>query len=153
MASASEVLSYALTLVKHYPIPFLVLLLITRLLWNKFQPGLAKIPGPTTAAYTGLWRVYSVWRGSAHLDAMDLHKRYGNLVRIGPNHVSIADPKWIPVFYGIKEEYTKVCQASMNTLVQSLNTKDRFLPNSIHLLEEEPRDESVFDKRPRIPSS
>lgn len=90
--------------------PYLVLLgcVVVYLCWNKFQPGLNSIPGPTLGAYTKLWRVYSVWRGSAHLDAVALHKKHGNLVRIAPNHVSIADPKWIPVFYGTKEDYTKV---------------------------------------------
>lgn len=66
------------------------------------------LPGPTAASYTKWWRVYSVWRGSAHLDAIALHSKHGNLVRIAPNHVSVADPRWIPVFYGKEEDYTKV---------------------------------------------
>lgn len=82
------------------------------LLWNKFQSGLVSIPGPSLAAYTKLWRVYNVWCGSAHLDAIALHKKYGNLVRIAPNHVSVADPKWIPIFYGTKEDYTKVSRST-----------------------------------------
>lgn len=91
--------------------PFLILIgsTVFWLLWNKYQPGLVSIPGPTAAAYTKYWRVYNVFRGSAHLDAIALHKKHGNLVRIAPNHVSVADPKWIPVFYGTKEDYTKVC--------------------------------------------
>lgn len=89
-------------------VPVLIALYV---LWNKFQPGLVSIPGPTAAGYTKLWRVYSVFKGSAHLDAVELHKKHGNLVRIGPNVVSVADPKWIPVFYGSKEDYTKVRQA------------------------------------------
>ena len=108
MASVLGIFQQALSLVKQYPIPIIASLVVFNLLWNKFQPGLVSIPGPTAAAYTKLWRVYNVWRGSAHLDAIDLHKKHGNLVRIGPNHVSVADPKWIPVFYSSKEEYTKV---------------------------------------------
>ncbi|PPJ60736.1 hypothetical protein CBER1_02380 [Cercospora berteroae] len=74
---------------------------------NKFQSRLNSIPGPPIAAYTKLWRLYNVWKGSAHLDAIKLHKKYGDLVRIAPNVVSVADPKWITVFYGVKEDYTK----------------------------------------------
>lgn len=81
-----------------HPIPFLLIFVVLYLLWNKLQPGLVSIPGPAVAAYTKYWRVYSVWRGHAHLDAIELHKKHGNLVRIAPNHVSVADPKWIPVF-------------------------------------------------------
>lgn len=108
MASASTILATIQQVVKQYPVPILLGLFILNLLWNKFQPGLVGIPGPTAAAYSKLWRVFSVWRGSAHLDAIALHKKHGNLVRIAPNHVSVADPKWIPIFYGTKEEYTKV---------------------------------------------
>lgn len=90
-----------------YPLYFLVILTVVRLAYNKFQRGLYSIPGPTAASYTKLWRVYDVWRGTAHLTAIDLHRKYGPLVRIAPNHVSVADPDFIPTFYSIKEEYTK----------------------------------------------
>lgn len=30
----------------------------------------------------------------------DLHKKYGKVVRIQPNHVSIADDSAIPIIYG-----------------------------------------------------
>ena len=108
MASKSSLLSQALHLISAYPLSVLGVSVLLYLLWNKFQPGLAGIPGPTAAAYTKLWRVYSVFRGHAHLDAIKLHKKYGNLVRIAPNHVSVADPSYIPIFYSTKEEYTKV---------------------------------------------
>lgn len=87
------------------------------LLWNKFQPGLVGIPGPTAAAYTKYWRVYNVFKGSAHIDAIALHKKHGNLVRIAPNHVSVADPKWIPVFYDMKQDYRKVFSTAHGLLL------------------------------------
>ncbi|CAK1363649.1 Pisatin demethylase [Cercospora beticola] len=95
-----------------------VLLIAVR---NKFQSGLTSIPGPPVAAYTKLWRLHNVWKGSAHLDAIKLHKKYGNLVRIAPNVVSVADPKWIPVFYGAKEDYTKTAFYP----IQSISWKKR----------------------------
>ncbi|KAM3419786.1 hypothetical protein BST61_g3119 [Cercospora zeina] len=92
---------------KDHPILAILVVVVLIAVRNKFQPGLASIPGPPLAAYTKLWRLYSVWKGSAHLDAIHLHKKHGNLVRIAPRVVSVADPKWIPVFYGAKEDYTK----------------------------------------------
>ena len=42
------------------------------------------------------------------MTAIALHKKYGPLVRIGPNHVSVSDPKAINIIYGLKTGFTKV---------------------------------------------
>lgn len=87
MATVSGVLQQASqqvqSLVKRYPVQIICVLVVLNLLWNKFQLGIyqSQLPGPTVAAYTKLWRVWNVWRGSAHLDAIELHRKYGNLVR------------------------------------------------------------------------
>jgi len=98
----------ALYYVKTYPVPIVVSLILLNLLWNKFQPGLIHIPGPTIAAYTKWWRVYDVSKGKAHLTSINLHKKYGQLVRVGPNHISVSDPKAISLIYSTKEDFTKV---------------------------------------------
>lgn len=134
----------------HYLI-LLSVLLVSYLCWIKYQPGLASIPGPTLAAYSKLWRLFSVWRGHAHLDAIALHKKHGNLVRIAPNHVSVADPKWIPVFYGAKEDYTKVC-LMIPSVRHALTQPDGILPHPKHYLEEAARDESLQHSGSGIPS-
>lgn len=108
MASIALALRQGLLLAKQYFLLILLVLIVLRLVRNKFKPTLSRIPGPPLAAYSQLWRLYYVWRGSGHLDAIKLHQKYGNLVRIGPNHVSVADPQWIPVIYGPKEDYIKV---------------------------------------------
>ncbi|KAL2000136.1 hypothetical protein VTN02DRAFT_3523 [Thermoascus thermophilus] len=87
-----------------YLIPAVVVL---HLLANRFKPGLSKIPGPTIAAYTRLWRLHDVWKGDAHNTAIRLHRKHGPLVRIGPKHISVGDPKAIPVIYGLKSGFTK----------------------------------------------
>lgn len=81
---------------------------ILRLLTNRFKPGLSNIPGPTIVAYTRLWKFYDVWKGDAHNTAIRLHRQYGPSVRIGPKHISVGDPKAIPVIYGSKGGFTKV---------------------------------------------
>ena len=74
---------------------------------NKYKSGLSDIPGPPVAAYTGLWRLYDVWKGQAHWTAIELHKKYGKLVRTAPSVVSVGDADEIPKIYNIKGEYTK----------------------------------------------
>lgn len=83
-------------------------LLLCYLFGNKYGKGLAHIPGPAIACCTGFWRLLDVRKGSAHLTHIRLHQQYGSLVRIGPNHVSVGDPKAIPTIYGLKSGFTKV---------------------------------------------
>ncbi|KAI1483449.1 cytochrome P450 [Daldinia eschscholtzii] len=85
----------------------LVFGIVSRLLWNRFRKDLRDIPGPKIAAYTGLWRWLDVRSGQAHKTHIKLHRKYGSLVRIGPNHVSISDPREINHIYGPKSKYIK----------------------------------------------
>ena len=39
-------------------------------------------------------------RGRRYLAVDDAHKKYGTVVRIQPDHVSIANPEFIPIIYG-----------------------------------------------------
>jgi len=80
---------------------------IVHLFRNKHKPGLKSIPGPPLAAYTGFWRFWVVSNGHAHEKAIELHQKYGKLVRIGPNFVSVGDASAIPLIYNIKGEFTK----------------------------------------------
>ncbi|OJD31584.1 cytochrome p450 oxidoreductase [Diplodia corticola] len=105
--TAEESISTAWSLLKSYWVPLLLALIAVRLLRNKFRAGLSGIPGPPVAAYTGLWRFFDVAKGQAHWTHINLHKKYGPLVRIGPNHVSVGDPAEIPNIYGLNKGYTK----------------------------------------------
>ena len=61
--------------------------------------ALRDIPGPRLAAFSNLWLLYHCRRGRRYLAVHEAHKKYGPLVRIQPNHVSIADAEAIPVIY------------------------------------------------------
>ena len=58
------------------------------------------IPGPFPAAFTNLWLMLQCRRGKRYLAVDEAHKKYGKMVRIQPNHISIADPEAIPLIYG-----------------------------------------------------
>ena len=57
------------------------------------------IPGPKVALFSNLWLLYQCRRGRRYLAVDQAHKELGSLVRIQPDHVSIADPEAIPIIY------------------------------------------------------
>ncbi|KAF2479962.1 putative P450 monooxygenase [Neohortaea acidophila] len=65
------------------------------------------IPGPFLAKFTDLWRLYIVWRRDSHDTYLRLHQQYGDLVRIGPNCISISAPDLVPSIYGIGKGFVK----------------------------------------------
>lgn len=74
--------------------------------------GLHRFPGPFLAKFTNLWRYFDVRNGHHHITMVRLHRRHGDVVRIGPNSVSICDPAAIPLIYGVSRGFVKVSQLS-----------------------------------------
>ena len=83
----------------------LALLYITS---NYFSSGLQDIPGPFLAKISNLWRLIETWKGGYEQVIQDLHRRHGNIIRVGPNVVSLADPDDIEKIYGNKADLRKV---------------------------------------------
>ncbi|VUC23387.1 unnamed protein product [Clonostachys rosea] len=79
----------------------------TRLLYNYFQRGLWRVPGPFMRGVSSIPRIFSVYRGKSHDDDISLHRKYGKIVRLGPNLLSIADPAEINQIYGIGTKFIK----------------------------------------------
>ncbi|KAJ5348201.1 Cytochrome P450 E-class group I [Penicillium brevicompactum] len=90
-----------------YAVYMLLGAIILRLLTNRYKRVLRDIPGPVLARYSRLWKLYSVWKGDHHHVEIDLHRKHGSLVRIGPNHISVSDPSAIPLIYGLNKGFTK----------------------------------------------
>ncbi|KAI9694401.1 MAG: hypothetical protein M1822_000017 [Bathelium mastoideum] len=85
------------------------------------------VPAPFPAAFTNLWLLYQCRHGRRYAAVDDAHKKYGTLVRIQPNHVSIADPEAIPAIYGhgngfLKSDYYDAFVSIHRGL---FNTRDR----------------------------
>ncbi|KAG8737441.1 hypothetical protein FRC10_008176 [Ceratobasidium sp. 414] len=57
------------------------------------------IQGPWHAALSNAWLAYVAARGDRSGEVHKLHQKYGKLVRIAPNHISVADPKALEVIY------------------------------------------------------
>lgn len=69
---------------------------------------LQQIPGPFFAKITNLQRLYWVWTRHAHENHIDLHRKYGKLVRLGPNMVSIGDATEVKNIYRMSHPLEKV---------------------------------------------
>lgn len=72
---------------------------ILRALYSLFLHPLRKIPGPSLAKITELWRTNRYFKGYWHRDILDLHRQYGPVVRISPNEVSIVSPELARTIY------------------------------------------------------
>lgn len=88
------------------PLLFLAFFL-ARLAANKFASNLSSVPGPFINSFTILPRLWSVYKGSSHLEDLELHKKYGKVVRLGPKTISITDPTLIEAIYGISSKFYK----------------------------------------------
>jgi cytochrome P450 len=65
------------------------------------------IPGPFWAAWTNYPRLRWVLNGDAHDTHIALHRKYGSLVRFGPNMVSVSEPTEISNIYGFNGKFLK----------------------------------------------
>lgn len=61
---------------------------------------LASVPGPLVAKFSNLWVASGARRGKKFEIVDQAHREHGKVVRIGFNHVSIADERGLNVVYG-----------------------------------------------------
>ena len=84
---------------------------------NRYQKGLNRFPGPLLASLTNWWRFYDAARWQPHITQLRLHDKYGDIVRLGPNCLSVADPKALRTIYGLKNGFTKVSSYQLHSSV------------------------------------
>lgn len=71
----------------------LPVLFISRLLYKRYASPLRHYPGPWLASVSRLWKVLSTASTNTNWHHIELHRKYGPIVRIAPNEVSIASPE------------------------------------------------------------
>ncbi|XTI82185.1 cytochrome P450 [Cenococcum geophilum] len=100
-----------LPLLSSHPVLLVVSLIVLSVAFQIYQSrtaGLDHIPGPFLAKYTNVWRLIETRRMGGDADYMHaMHKVYGDVVRVGPHAVSVADPQSIPLIYGTKARLHK----------------------------------------------
>ncbi|KAL2675845.1 cytochrome P450 family protein [Phyllosticta citricarpa] len=77
------------------------------IVYQRFFSPLAKIPGPFWASISRYWITKHSWTGDLHRTMIALHAKHGNLVRIAPNEVSVADLNAIKKIYGAGTKFQK----------------------------------------------
>ncbi|OTB10574.1 hypothetical protein K445DRAFT_70027 [Daldinia sp. EC12] len=86
---------------------YLAALLTSMTTYRIFFHRLSGFPGPKLAAVSKFWHVYQVRFSTNYLLMTDLHKRYGNLIRTGPNEITIIHPRAIHLLDGWGSTTTK----------------------------------------------
>ncbi|GAP85089.2 putative cytochrome P450 family protein [Rosellinia necatrix] len=79
----------------------------TYVIYQCFFHPLASFPGPLSAKVTKIWRAYGMYKGTWHRDLVDLHRKYGPVVRIGPNELCIGDPDAFRQIYSVTNTFPK----------------------------------------------
>ncbi|KAI9689268.1 MAG: hypothetical protein M1820_010179 [Bogoriella megaspora] len=71
-----------------------------------FDP-LRTIPGPFITRFTRGWYFLKLWNEDFEKTNIDIHRRYGKVVRIAPNEYSIDDPSAVKTIYGLGSQFPK----------------------------------------------
>jgi len=85
-----------------------VSIVVALLAKNRYHNGLNKYPGPFLASLTDWWRFYDVYKQRPERTHRQLHAKYGDVVRLGPNTLSFADPAALKTIYGLNKGFIKV---------------------------------------------
>jgi hypothetical protein len=105
MAVLTETLLHAISSYANYLLP---ILLIVYLLRQYFWGGLNRYPGPFLAKFTNLWRYLDARGRRPEVTHMRLHRKHGDVVRLGPNVLSFGNPNALKVIYGLNKGFVKV---------------------------------------------
>ncbi|RDW63956.1 hypothetical protein BP5796_10458 [Coleophoma crateriformis] len=75
--------------------------------YRRYFHPLSRYPGPFLASITNLWRFFDFFAGQHHLTEAGLHKKYGPVVRIGPNSLSFSSLADFDAIYGYNRNIEK----------------------------------------------
>ena len=79
----------------------LLAIYLTYTLYTILTSPLRNVPGPFVARFTKLWYLAHVRRGRFEQENIALHRRYGPIVRIAPDHYSLDHPDAVRAVYGL----------------------------------------------------
>ncbi|KAF2092557.1 cytochrome P450 oxidoreductase [Rhizodiscina lignyota] len=97
----------ALSFVRSNFLILTVCMIIGRFFYRRHVSPLADLPGPFLASGSRLWKFWSVLRGHTETDKVNMHKKYGPIVRLGPDEVAFASPNAAADILAVGKGYTK----------------------------------------------
>lgn len=83
------------------------LIILSYILNNRYGGGLNKYPGPALAPYTNFWRFWDVHKRQHEHTQIALHRKLGDIVRLGPRIISFSNPRAIKDIYGLNTGFYK----------------------------------------------
>lgn len=114
--------------------------LVLYILIIRYRRRLHKIPGPFLASISNIPRFLSIYRSDNHLWTEQLHREYGPVVRVGPNHVSIADPAALSSIYSSGSGFVK---SEFYSMFDAKHGPHHFVPTNFSCRDEEVHREMV----------
>ncbi|KAJ3749876.1 cytochrome P450 monooxygenase pc-bph [Lentinula detonsa] len=136
----STILHNPLTTTAVVIIGFLFTHILLPYLLDPYSLRRLSIPGPTAAALSDLWLGYHSTNGHRSEVVHALHERYGRIVRIAPNHVSIASPEALQTIYAhgngalksnFYDAFVSIQRGLFNTRDRTEHTRKRKLVSHI----------------------
>lgn len=76
-------------------------------IYNRYLHPLAKVPGPFWASISPLWLAWQSYHQRRPRLDIELHKRYGIIVRIKPNEVLFSNPEYFKAVHGAGSKFAK----------------------------------------------
>lgn len=112
----------------------IVVITLTNILFRVrkiYKSPLRQIPGPRCSIFTEIWLIIQEFAGNRRLYIHELHKKYGPVVRLGPNEVSFISADAVKEIYAAEgsgyektELYTLFMQFGVRTMFSSLLKAD-----------------------------
>lgn len=104
--------------------------------YNVFLHPLSRVPGPFIARFSRFWVFYKIAKRDFHEVNLELHRRYGPVVRVAPNEVSVWSAEAVKVVHGQATEFAKADSYKVHKVLED--------PNALQILVE------VDDKKRRF---
>lgn len=90
-----------------WSLPLVVVGLISKWIYRLYFHPLSRVPGPNIAACTSLWLAYHTYVGDECTVVYSLHRKYGPVLRVGPNDVDISNADAIEPIYVARGGFPK----------------------------------------------
>ncbi|KAK3489928.1 cytochrome P450 [Neurospora crassa] len=85
----------------------IVVIILAIAVYRLFFHPLAGLPGPRLAALSNIWHAYHARKGRMYLLGKSLHKRYGPVVRVGPNELWFDSKEAFKTIYSAGSGFEK----------------------------------------------
>ncbi|KAF2465305.1 cytochrome P450 [Lindgomyces ingoldianus] len=96
-----------------------LILLLIQCVFAYLSSPLRTLPGPFLAKFSDVWRLLNHYNRQHIKTQQKLHEKYGNVVRIGPNAVSLSDVSLVKTIYSTRGTYLKSDYYSVNDALQN----------------------------------